>query len=77
MPYGGADCDPCEVLLAAYGYLGGRDSNIQAMRDRLLSGTWNPYMLVVRTIVAFRPFKEPDDAERFAEGLRRAGLPEY
>jgi hypothetical protein len=24
-----------------------------------------------------RPFKEPRDAERFAEGLRRAGQPEY
>jgi len=60
-PYRGADCDPCELLLAAYGHLGGRDADIQAMRDRL-SGTWNPYMMVVRTIVAFRPFKEPGDA---------------
>ena len=75
-PYGGADCDPCELLLAAYGYLGGRAADIEAMRARL-AGTWGAHMLVVRTIVAFRPFKEADDAARFADGLRRAGLPEY
>jgi tetratricopeptide (TPR) repeat protein len=74
--YREADCDPCELLLAAYGYVGGRDDNIQTMRDRL-TGTWNSDMMVVRTMVAFRPFKEPRDAERYAEGLRRAGLPEY
>ncbi len=74
--YREADCDPCELLIAANGYLGGRDAEIQALRERL-SGTWNPYMMVVRTIAAFQPFKEPGDAERFAEGLRRAGLPEY
>jgi adenylate cyclase len=71
-----ADCDPCELLLAAYGYLGGRDDGIQAMRD-WLAGTWGDHMNNVRTIVAMRPFKEPRDAERFAEGLRRAGQPEY
>jgi hypothetical protein len=46
------------------------------MRDRL-AATWALNMMVVRTIVVFRPFKEGGDAERFAEGLRRAGLPEY
>ena len=71
-----ADCDPCELLLAAYGYLGGRDGDIQAMRDRL-SDDWGGDAPKVRTIVALRPFKEPSDAERFAEGLRRAGLSEY
>jgi tetratricopeptide (TPR) repeat protein len=74
--YREADCDPCELLLAAYGYLGGRDRDIQATRDRL-TGTWNAEMMVVRTIVGYRPFNEQGDAERFAEGLRRAGLPEY
>ena len=72
--YREADCDPCELLLAAYGYLGGPDGDIQAMRDRL-SGDWGGG--IGRTIVASRPFKEPGDRERFAEGLRRAGLPEY
>ena len=71
-----ADCDPCELLLATYGYLGGRDDGIQAMRD-WLAGTWGDHLAKVRTIVAMRPFKEPRDAERFAEGLRRAGQPEY
>jgi adenylate cyclase len=74
--YREADCDPCEFLLAAYGYLGGRDRDIQATRNRL-TGTWNAEMMVVRTIVGYRPFKEKSDAERFAEGLRRAGLREY
>jgi hypothetical protein len=65
-----------ELLLAAYGYLGGRDGDIQAMRDRL-AGTWGDHIAKVRTIVAMQPLKEPRDAGRFAEGLRRAGQPEY
>ena len=68
---------PCEVLLAAYGYLGNGDGDIQTMRDRLADDWGEGDVLKVRTIVALRPFKEPGDAERFAEGLRRAGLPEY
>jgi hypothetical protein len=31
----------------------------------------------VRTTVALRPFKEQAAAERFVEGLRRAGLAEH
>jgi adenylate cyclase len=72
----GADCDPCELLVAVYGYLGNHDGDIQAMRDQL-SDTWAQHMMKVRSIVAFRPFREPGDAARFAEGLRRAGLPEF
>jgi tetratricopeptide (TPR) repeat protein len=73
--YAEADCDPCELLLAAYGYLGRRDEAIQAMRNRL-DGTWGTVGVNVRTVVAYRPFKEADDRERLAEGLRRAGQPE-
>jgi hypothetical protein len=42
-----------------------------------LSDTWNADFMRVRTIVAFQPFKQPGDAARLADGLRRAGLPEY
>jgi adenylate cyclase len=74
--YRDAYCDPCELLLAAYGYLGGRDEDVQAMRDRLY-GPHGTEGVNVQTTVALRPFKEPGDRERLAEGLRRAGLPDY
>jgi TolB-like protein/class 3 adenylate cyclase/Flp pilus assembly protein TadD len=73
--YSEADCDPCELLLAVYGYLGGRDDEIQAMRDRL-DATWGTVGININTVLAYRPFKEAGDRERFAEGLRRAGQPE-
>jgi adenylate cyclase len=75
--YGAAHCDPCELLLAAYGYLGGPEEKTRAIRDRLAGVSWGLHMLTVRTIVAFQPFKQPTDAGRVAEGLRLAGLPEY
>jgi TolB-like protein len=71
--YREADCDPCELLLAVYGYLGGRDEGIHAMHDRL-DATWGTVGININTVLAYRPFKEADDRERFAEGLRRAGL---
>jgi TolB-like protein len=51
------------------------DEEIQAMRDRL-DATWGTVGINVRTVLAYRPFKEAGDRERFAEGLRRAGQPE-
>jgi adenylate cyclase len=74
--YRDAYCDPCELLLAAYGYLEGHDDGNQALLNRILT-RWGTHGMNVQTAVAYRRFKEPGDRERFAEGLRRAGLPDY
>jgi adenylate cyclase len=73
--YRDARCGPCELLLAAYGYLEGHDDGIQAMLNRIRT-SWGTHGMNAQTVVVYRRYQEPGDRERFAEGLRRAGLPE-
>jgi adenylate cyclase len=68
------------LLLATYGLLGRRDDTgrlLEAMKGRDkrgLSGYYDP--LTIKAVAYWYPFANPDDAKRFAEGLRKAGVPE-
>jgi TolB-like protein/Flp pilus assembly protein TadD len=63
------------LLLAAYGHLGrGEDAAkvFEAAEDN-----WRGFdPLSVRGVAFWYPFKQPADAERLAEGLRRANVPD-
>ncbi len=65
-------CHPCEPLAAAYGHLGDKDGS-QRMVETLKHYA---EAYTVSTAVYYWPYKEPADSERFAEGLRKAGIPE-
>jgi tetratricopeptide (TPR) repeat protein len=63
------------ILLATYGFLGRREEAADVLET--VDKNWfglDP--LTVRTAAFWHPFKEPADAERLAEGLRRAGVPD-
>jgi tetratricopeptide (TPR) repeat protein len=68
------------LLLATYGHLGrGDDATkaLQAIKDRDKRGWQNSIdPLTIRTSAFWLPFKEPADAERLAQGLRSAGIPD-
>ena len=67
------DTDASRVLLAAcYGQMGLVDEARQAWREALRINT--AYSLEHRRKAI--PYKNPEDFEKFIEGLRRAGLPE-
>ncbi len=63
------------LLLAAYGHLGrGEDA---AKIFKAAEENWRGFdPLSVRGVAFWYPFKQPGDAERLAEGLRRANVPE-
>ena len=64
-------CYRCALLLASYGHAGLKD-DARDLRESL------PDYFSSMTVggeLPLWPFKEPGDAERLAEGLRRAGLP--
>jgi tetratricopeptide (TPR) repeat protein len=64
------------LLLATYGLLGRRDDAARladAMTTKLKDYR-DP--LSVRAVAFWYPFANPDDAKRFADGLRKAGIPE-
>ena len=68
------------LLLATYGLLGRSEDTtrtIQAIKERDKRG-WLSAMdpLTVRTSAFWLPFKNPEDAERLAQGLRNAGIPD-
>ncbi|MCZ6849815.1 MAG: tetratricopeptide repeat protein [Alphaproteobacteria bacterium] len=63
------------LLLAAYGFLDRREEAAGVLET--VDKNWlglDP--LTVRTAAFWHPFKESADAERLAEGLRRAGVPD-
>ena len=63
------------LLLATYGFLDRREEAAGVLET--VDKNWfglDP--LTVRTAAFWHPFKEPADAERLAEGLRRAGVPD-
>ena len=68
------------LLLATYGLLGRSEEASKALqaikaRDkRGLLNTLDP--LTIRASAFWLPFKEPEDAERLAQGLRYAGIPD-
>ncbi len=71
------------LLLATLGLLDRREPAAAVRRameeDRLRGGrTHLMFMdpLTIRASAFWHPFRNPDDARRFAEGLRRAGIPE-
>jgi tetratricopeptide (TPR) repeat protein len=68
------------LLLATYGLLGRSEDAtmaLHAIKERDKRGWDNPYdPLTIRTSAFRLPFKEPNDAERLAQGLRNAGIPD-
>lgn len=71
------------LLLATLGLLDRREAAAEVLRameeDRLRGGrTHLQFMdpLTIRASAFWHPFRDPNDARRFAEGLRRAGVPE-
>ena len=68
------------LLLATYGLLDrSRDAAraLQTIKERDKRGRLNAYdPLTIRTSAFWLPFKEPADAERLAQGLRNAGIPD-
>jgi adenylate cyclase len=68
------------LLLATYGLLGRSEDAtkaLQAIKERDKRG-WQSRLdpLTIRTSAFWLPFKEPADAERLAQGLRNAGIPD-
>ena len=68
------------LLLATYGLLGRAEdakSALKAIEDRDNRGWLSASdPLTITTSAFWLPFKEPEDAERLAQGLRRAGIPD-
>ena len=68
------------LLLATYGLLGRRadaDKTIDSIKAGTKQGRLAFYdPLTIRATTYWYPFAENSDAERFAEGLRKAGIPE-
>jgi TolB-like protein len=68
------------LLLATYGLLDRSEDAtraLQAIKKRDKRGRLNTYdPLTIRTSAFWLPFKEPADAERLAQGLRNAGIPD-
>ena len=68
------------LLLATYGLLGRSDDAtraMQAIKEKDKRGWQNSFdPLTIRASVFWLPFKEPADAERLAQGLRDAGIPD-
>ncbi len=68
------------LLLAAYGLLGRRDDAtklIAAIKEKDRRGRvafMDP--LTIKAVAYWYPFASPADAQRFADGLRKAGVPE-
>ncbi|MCH8001379.1 MAG: adenylate/guanylate cyclase domain-containing protein [Proteobacteria bacterium] len=63
------------LLLATYGLLGRKEEAAGLLETAGMS--WRGIdPLTVRGVAFWYPFKEPADAERLAEGLRRAGVPD-
>ncbi len=62
-------------MIATLGHLG-RAGEAAAAMDRA-EANWRGFdPLSVRGITFWYPFKEPEDAERLADGLRKAGVPD-
>jgi TolB-like protein/Flp pilus assembly protein TadD len=60
------------TLAAAYAHLG-LDKRARVALDNYRKGWFTP--LTLREVMYFYPFKDPEVADRFAEGLLKAGLP--
>ena len=63
----------CKPYVAALGHLAGRQDEAAAARQRLLA--IEPDFTIER-FMASAPFEREGDRERYAEGLRLAGIPE-
>jgi len=63
------------LLLAAYGHLGRGEDAAKIFEEA--EKNWRGFdPLSVRSVAFWYPFKQPADAERLAEGLRRANVPD-
>ena len=63
------------LLLATYGLLG-RTDEAARVRKMVRENIRGLDPLTLRSAAFWHPFKQPRDAERLAEGLRRAGVPD-
>ena len=68
------------LLLATYGLLGRREDAVKLLETikRNEKRGWIAFFdpITIRAATYWYPFAEPADAARFAEGLRKAGVPE-
>ena len=69
------------LLLATYGLLGRREKAAKLLDDMKKAGEHQGRLayldpLTIRGITYWHPFAERADAERFADGLRKAGVPD-
>lgn len=69
------------LLLSTYGLLGRRDKAAKLLADMTRAGEGRGVSahtdpLTIRAITYWLPFSERADAERFADGLRKAGVPD-
>ena len=63
------------LLLATYGFLGRKEKAAGLLET--VGNNWHGLdPLTIRGVAFWYPFNEPADAERLAEGLRRAGAPD-
>jgi TolB-like protein/Flp pilus assembly protein TadD len=62
------------LLLAVYGLIG--RENTAELLDRAQQSIWGMDALTLRGVAFWYPFREPTDAVRLREGLRKAGVPD-
>jgi TolB-like protein/class 3 adenylate cyclase/Tfp pilus assembly protein PilF len=66
-------CKVCELLLSAYGYLGRMD-DAKIMLEKVYT-YWPQFN--VNSMLYWWPYKQPEDRDRLANGLRKAGVPDF
>jgi len=59
-------------LAAAYAHLGGGQEAADLIAEYMKRRGWKKR--TVKMLLKYYPFKDPKDTDRFAEGLRKAGL---
>ena len=70
------DVWPSRLLLAVYGQLD-RQADIKRVQGTIRPGWWvDAGPMTIKSIAFWYPFKKPEHANRLAEGLRKAGIPD-
>ena len=67
--------NPIWLLAATYAHLGQKEEATGVLKEYMKSRGYTEYTVKRASKYHFHAFKDPRDTERFAEGLRKAGLP--